>query len=510
MKSYFAKRPRKGSKAGKTASAKPKFLPILYRTASLVVLLACAVFLTAVSSAQDQEDAPQIKPRDWKISKQKDQGPRALGLLQLSSNGKATLIPIAIRVDGKFYDATAYKADPVPMALDSGIVYEGERTGTSVGLFTLNGALRSNAANSSHPWLGTGMWLPTGAEAPKTGIKAENVPVGIESTDAPPRLTKGGSSPNADSKPGTSPAPAPDSSSGSSSGSPSTENQSKQEPSKPGLAADSKPPEKKDAPASDSGERHGNEANRPRLRRGRPTEPLPSDEEVPGYSNPKAATATKSGTGATPSPAASSKLVQLIPAISDAGGPDPRSYALDLDKTEAEERRKQMLALAQEQILAYVAKQTKAKITASPSTPKTAAARRPSVKPAQPELENIQLRTFDPWTNNRPVMVLTAEAHMPPAPDAAATSADLPLQYTITLVARTDIYSNLHPLYAGVTDKYHLDVTPRLDLIDVVDADGDGRGELLFQQTTDGRTGYVIYRPTADKLWKMFDSLNPD
>ena len=132
------------------------------------------------------------------------------------------------------------------------------------------------------------------------------------------------------------------------------------------------------------------------------------------------------------------------------------------------------------------------------------------MKPAQPELENIQLRTFDPWTNNRPVMVLTAEAHMLPAPDAAATSADLPLQYTITLVARTDIYSNLHPLYAGVTDKYHLDVTPRLDLIDVVDADGDGRGELLFQQTTDGRTGYVIYRPTADKLWKMFDSLNPD
>src|SRR5436853_698594 len=225
MKSYFAKRPCNGSKAGKTASAKPKFLPILYRTAGLVVLLACAALLsTTGSSAQDQEDTPQIKPRDWKISKQKDQGPRALGLLQLSSNGKATLIPIAIRVDGKFYDATAYKADPVPMALDSGIVYEGERTGTSVGLFTLNGALRSNAANSSHPWLGTGMWLPTGAEAPKTGIKAENVPVGIESTDAPPRRTKRGTSPKSESKPGTSPAPAPDSSSGSSSGSPSTEN----------------------------------------------------------------------------------------------------------------------------------------------------------------------------------------------------------------------------------------------------------------------------------------------
>src|SRR5437879_3579242 len=175
MKSYLVKRRSDGSRAGKTASARPVFLPILYRTTTLIVLLACAVFLSAVSPAQDREDTHQIKPRDWKISKKKEQGPRALGLLQLSSKGKATLIPIAIRIDGKFYDATAYKADPVPMALDSGTVYEGERSGTSVGLFTLNGALRSNAANSSHPWLGTGMWLPTGAEAPKTGIKAENV-----------------------------------------------------------------------------------------------------------------------------------------------------------------------------------------------------------------------------------------------------------------------------------------------------------------------------------------------
>ena len=56
----------------------------------------------------------------------------------------------------------------------------------------------------------------------------------------------------------------------------------------------------------------------------------------------------------------------------------------------------------------------------------------------------------------------------------------------------------------------HLDIRPRLELVDAVDADGDGRGELLFRETTDTGNGWSIYRATADKLWKMFDSLNPE
>ena len=58
----------------------------------------------------------------------------------------------------------SYKADPVPMALDSGVVYEGERTGNSLGLFTVGSALHSNNPNAAMPWLGTGVWRPTGTE----------------------------------------------------------------------------------------------------------------------------------------------------------------------------------------------------------------------------------------------------------------------------------------------------------------------------------------------------------
>lgn len=108
--------------------------------------------------------------------------------------------------------------------------------------------------------------------------------------------------------------------------------------------------------------------------------------------------------------------------------------------------------------------------------------------------------------NNQPVIILSAEAHLPAAPGVAVA----PESYSVALVARTDIYGNLRKLYSGVTDKFHLDVTPQLELIDAVDVDGDGRGELLFRETTDAGSGYVIYRATADKLWKMFDSLNAE
>src|SRR5207245_10808689 len=49
-----------------------------------------------------------------------DKGPRALALIELAANGKAHLIPITIMYDGRFYDAGAYKAALVPMALETG------------------------------------------------------------------------------------------------------------------------------------------------------------------------------------------------------------------------------------------------------------------------------------------------------------------------------------------------------------------------------------------------------
>ena len=520
------------SNVGRAASAKMAFQKILYRRSFLVALPVCVTLLAVTVTAQ--EERPQITPGERKAPRKKDAGPRAIGVLQLAANNKASLVPIAILTGGKLWDATAYKADPIPMALEPGTVYEAERAGSSLGLFTVNSALHSNAANVQTPWLGTGSWVPAGTEKPKTALQAEKEPVGIEVADAPPRLTRGASPPkqappvppapaSAPTNPGqTSPSQTTPSQTGSRPTAPNSTAPNSSAPTPPGNSkpSDSKPTEAKppDRPATPQSDSGAAEANRPRLRRGKPVAPLPEDE-VAGYSKPGAvASASVPANAGKPSqPTADKVPVQLIPAISDASGPEPKSFAFEWLKDEEGERLKQMTTLATEQVRAYVVAQAKAKIMPAPKSAGPQAARRTTSsktlasKTKDPILENVQMKAYDLWGNNQPVMVFTADAHMPPPPAGTAhAEADSDLQYSILLVANPDIYHNLHKLYAGVTDKYHLDMTPRLELVDAVDADGDGRGELLFREISDNGNGWAIYRATADKLLKLFDSLNPE
>src|SRR5215467_3547797 len=121
--------------AGRKVTGPRSFLKIL----SCGAILALLVGVPSLSAAQ--EDRPQITPEKPKIPRKKDAGPRAVAVMQLAQNGKASLVPVAILINGKFWDASAYKASPVPMALESGTVYEAERTGSSLGLFTVASAL---------------------------------------------------------------------------------------------------------------------------------------------------------------------------------------------------------------------------------------------------------------------------------------------------------------------------------------------------------------------------------
>ena len=450
----------------------------LYRRLGSAVIVILAFFAVMVprGSAQGRpqlkrpEDTPQEKPPEPK--KKKVKGPRAVGLLQLGGSGKGTLIPIAILVDGKFYDASAYKADPVPMALESGTVYEAEQSGDSQGLFTVNGALHSKNQGSAHPWVGAGSYLPNGTEVAKATRKAEDVPVGLDSndSDAPPRLTRGNTAkPAATSNPSSAPSsgtpagagssekpagpsappvasqPASGSSGGGSAGEDAqkptapaasdksadqsvkqqapaptagqttagqaSSSQSTSGQSTPGQSSSEQtsPAQKSQAQASPGQASQGQAEDyyRPALRRGKPTQSAPQEEE----------TASKTGKPESGAMAAvaSSGPVQLVPAISDAGGPDPRTYKFFWKTGEEEERRNQMLALAGSEVQAYANALARNRIPAKPPAAKAATAgHKAPAKPIQPVLENVQFRAFDVWGNNQPVMILSAEGALSP------------------------------------------------------------------------------------------------
>jgi hypothetical protein len=351
------------------------------------------------------------------------------------------VIPIAIMVDGRFYDASIYKADPVPMALDPGTVYEVEKSGEPQGLVTLTVAKET----------AQGAWFADGRYQTNAQLAAAHAPRKSQTNAAsemggPPKLRRG-------------PAPA---------------------------STNSEP-----APAPATSEPARDESGRPILRRGRPS--AEQADALPGR------VSTKPGTpAAAPGKMAPAAVSHVLPAISDAGGPQPHSYGFDWSPQEKQRLTSAVETLASAALADY-------------------ARAHPGARPGK--LENAQVQVFDLDYNNSPDLVLSASAREAAAPavterprrgtaggmNSAATQAAA-ITYWVTVVAREDLNGDLRKLKAWVTDSKHLDAFPRVELIDAVDADGNGRGELLFREISDIGRNYVIYRVTPDYLTALFNS----
>jgi len=157
---------------------------LLYRSAGCAVIWLVVAFAAGVALSDGSSGQIALKRKTSK-------GPRALGLLELGPDGKAHLIPIAIMVDGRFYDAQAYKASPVPMALWSEVVYEAEKTGASQGLFTVTGALENQ---STGEWMAEGKWQTASslAAAAHTKTTFAERPRGMDQDEGPPVLRHSG------------------------------------------------------------------------------------------------------------------------------------------------------------------------------------------------------------------------------------------------------------------------------------------------------------------------------
>jgi hypothetical protein len=379
-------------------------------------------------------------------------GPRAVGLLELTANGKGHLVPVVILYEGQYYDASSYKASPVPMALDSGTVYEGEKTGAPQGLFTISGALHSN----DNRWIGAGTWEAAGSKPAKKAAPPKKKP--DEDLDGPPVLHRGDAK-----KPEKPPEPPPAA---------KAPEPAAPAPSKPAPEAEISAPEDPD---------------RPTLRRGKQTPA--SVEEAPVM------TEVKPGVKSAGLPS-SVGPVTVIPAISDASGPEPHTYIYPVKPDDEQNFRKKILTMAAAELKNYQ------QPNPAPAASKKGTIKRGGTlagKTALPNFEDVDLKILDLSSSNEPVLVLTAKV----LPSRASTTPDL--QYFITLVAREDIYGDLHKAFSKITDTQHLDAYPRYELIDAVDADGDGRGELLFRQISDAGKAFILYRVIGDQLWPLYE-----
>jgi hypothetical protein len=422
-----------------------------------------------------------------------DKGPRAIGLVQIPEKGKARLTPVAIMMDGKFFDAASYKAAPVPMALDFGVVYEGFRSGVSQGIFTV-----TQPGQLGSTWIAEGTWLPAGLRA-EAKTKKYSPPV-IEDTEGPPVLHRRVEKSDTDN---------------------SGKNQDE------GKAKDSEPKEAKKDEAKKDKDRDSDKAtggndetktssakasqpvsdepiqdpNRPRLRRGAPESVARRDVYAkfePLITTPASSPANSAKSAAKTDPIASAQ-VTVFPAISDAGGPDPRPYIYEVKPAEEALYRGKMLDLAATQFRSQAVR-TK-ETAARKKSFSTKAGRKTPAKSTKPEFDDVSLHFFDLSNSNEPVLVLSAKASLPDSSGKEVMGE----RKEITLIARTNLEGELKKLFFSRTDSHHLDQTPRMELIDAVDADGDGRGELLFRRVFDIGSTYAIYRVAADRLWPLFE-----
>ena len=394
-----------------------------------------------------------------------------MGVLELAANGKAHLIAVTIMLDGKFYDAGAYKADPVPMALHGETVYEALKAGVSQGLFTIAGAMHDN-----YGWVADGKWRSTAEiDAEKAKAKAEaekraqKAPPPEQEIGAPPKLKRAPDASAPSSPPAQSPAPPTP-----------PKNEPKSEPKTGKTTESTTAPPSAPATASSSSS-STDDPNRPTLRHQAPSETA-HEQTKADADRERAATAD-----ATPAPLKG--RIEFIPAISDADGPQPRPYSYPMKPEEEQAFLKKMLAMASEEVRSRAAQ-----VSRVPGEKSKAASGQS--KPT-PQFHDVQLHVYDLSNSNEPVLVLTANAKLASASDD--------LEYMIALVGRQDIYGDLHKVFAQTTDNHHLDVLPKYDLIDAVDAGGDGRGELLFRITSEAGSAFAVYSVIGDRLWPLFE-----
>jgi len=489
----------------------------LYRkSARRAIVTLFAVFLLGTFAASQEhtrnrqtDQAPTATPTVKKAKR----GPRAIAVVEFLPGGGMRLVPVALWIEGHYYDASLYGANPEPMALEPETVYEAQSLGEPTGVFTVTTPKQVNGN-----WVADGTWRPESPMDAKLAAQAaKDAALKAKSPNSRAVMTSN----EDDSRPVLKRAPGSSSQSTDSSQSPPASNNDPDRPvmKKPAPESSSKPtmgpsdespanpsasgaktqttvddgdpnrPVMKRSAATatqtDSGGEgsnstvithaattsNDNDPNRPVLSRTKTTKPTPTtvakpDSLEPGAVSPNSAKSTRS-----------------YPAISDAGQYESRPLLYSLTSGERQVQEQQMLKLAMNEIRVFAAKRN------GPPIPKTAA------------ITDYDVRAFDLEFSSSPTLVLTAKLPIV----GAKGQRDLGFNYFVSIVARVDINDQAQKIFTSVTDSNHLDAFPRMELIDAVDADANGRGDLLFRQYSDSGISYGLYRVSPYQIEKIFE-----
>jgi len=192
-------------------------------------------------------------------------------------------------------------------------------------------------------------------------------------------------------------------------------------------------------------------------------------------------------------------LHQMV-AVSDAKNRDPHEFARPWeDAAEKAAVLGKMQAMARAQLAAYAAGKT---APATVATPSTAAKKAPASRtthrtttpaPAAVGLLDEELKGYTLSYGGAATYVYTAHT--------AGTGADL--RY-VTVVAQADALGELKPAMQSVTDAAHLDRTPWMRFVDVVDVEASNRASMLFELRGQSSRQFALYRVIADRPEQIF------
>jgi hypothetical protein len=439
---------------------------------------------------------------------------RAVGVYEwtgdMAKPAASRLIPVSLFIDGKFEDAAVYLARPVPFALLTGNVYDLDKSGVPLGTLDLlfsRHLIPAQTANTPYDdgWFGYGKFVPPLPPKPSTLKASRTLPVinGIDddNDDRPhfsARSATPGSGAAATPAPGASPTadtPADDpdrptmkrhtdssdaSDQTASSGSATNPDA---DPDRPTLrrrsAADAKKSNADEGSVTAIGSLN-DDPNRPLLHRGKPEAAL-TEADLPKLSG-------------LPGDA---DLHQLV-AVSDAASHPPHDFTLAWsDEEEHQQILAKMQAFARAQLTAY-------ETANAPPAPPPPAAHRPATKahrttakpppPPPPEpLLDEQLSAYTLSYGGAATYIYSAHT------DGLGAA----LRF-VTIVAQVDMQGEPQIAIKSVTDAAHLDRTPRMKLVDVVDAEASNRASLLFELRAQNSRQFALYRVIGARADQIF------